>query len=394
MMVSDELGVSPFPQATRVVDDAAWVREAVRLIEADFTRSADTHLLRVPLPALSGIDLYLKDESTHPTGSLKHRLARSLFLYSLCNNWIGPRTTIVEASSGSTAVSEAYFARMLGLPFVAVVPASTSSEKIAEIAHYGGKCHFVEHASAAYAEASLIARSGSGHYMDQFTYAERATDWLGNNNIARSIFDQMSRERHPEPDWIVVGAGTGGTSATLGRFIRHKRRSTRLCLADPETSVFHRHLDDPRVEAVDGVGSVVEGIGRSRLEPSFLPSLIDRWFAVPDTASLGAARMLSRRIGRSCGASTGANLWVVAHLIAEMTARGRSGSIVTLLCDSGERYRSTHLNDAWIAARGMDIRAPEQALEALFDRGTFGPAQTRLGDKTSESVAKTSEKSV
>ena len=75
--------------------------------------------------------LYLKDESTHITGSLKHRLARSLFLYALCNSWIDEDTTVVEASSGSTAVSEAYFAALLGLPFVAVMPASTSRAKIA-----------------------------------------------------------------------------------------------------------------------------------------------------------------------------------------------------------------------------------------------------------------------
>jgi len=77
-----------------------------------------------------GISLYLKDESVHPTGSLKHRLARSLVLYGLCNNWINEDTTLVEASSGSTAVSKAYFARLLHLPFVAVMPASTVREKI------------------------------------------------------------------------------------------------------------------------------------------------------------------------------------------------------------------------------------------------------------------------
>ncbi len=107
-----------------------WVDEAVRKVEADANRSADTHLLAFPLPPEWGIDLYLKDESTHPTGSLKHRLARSLFLYGLCNGWITEGTTLVEASSGSTAVSEAYFARMIGLPFVAVMPHTTSPEKI------------------------------------------------------------------------------------------------------------------------------------------------------------------------------------------------------------------------------------------------------------------------
>ncbi len=108
----------------------SWTDNAIRLIEADARRSADTHLLRYPLPSAWGTDvdiaLYLKDESTHITGSLKHRLARSLFLYGLCNSWIGEGTTVVEASSGSTAISEAYFASLLGLPFVAVVPATTS----------------------------------------------------------------------------------------------------------------------------------------------------------------------------------------------------------------------------------------------------------------------------
>ena len=93
-----------------------WTSQAIAIIEADFRRSADTHLLKVELPAIANIDLYLKDESTHPTGSLKHRLARSLFLYGLCNGLIARDTTIIESSSGSTAVSEAYFAKLLGLP--------------------------------------------------------------------------------------------------------------------------------------------------------------------------------------------------------------------------------------------------------------------------------------
>ena len=135
--------------AGRVVDrsspaDRNWVNEAIRMVEADANRSADTHLHLFPLPADWGIELYLKDESVHPTGSLKHRLARSLFLYSLCNGWIHEGTTVIEASSGSTAVSEAYFARMLGLPFVAVMPATTSPEKMALIEFQGGRCHLVD----------------------------------------------------------------------------------------------------------------------------------------------------------------------------------------------------------------------------------------------------------
>ena len=170
-----------------------WVNQAIDQIEADYTRSADTHLIRLSLPALEGIDLYLKDESTHPTGSLKHRLARSLFLYGLCNGWIREKTTIIEASSGSTAVSEAYFARLLGLPFIAVMPRGTSQKKIDQITFYGGKCHLTAPGDI-YPESRRLAKELGGHFMDQFTYAERATDWRGNNNIADAIFCQMAKE--------------------------------------------------------------------------------------------------------------------------------------------------------------------------------------------------------
>ena len=349
----------------------AWTAHAVQIIEADFNRSADTHLLRVPLPATPGVALYLKDESTHPTGSLKHRLARSLFLYGLCNGWIGPRTTIVEASSGSTAVSEAYFARMLGLRFIAVMPRSTSAEKIAQIGFYGGESHFIDSPGEMYAESARLAAELCGHYMDQFTFAERATDWRGNNNIAESIFGQMTREAHPLPAWIVVGAGTGGTSATLGRYVRYRRLPTRLCLADPEASVFHRHLADRHIGDSSGPPSVIEGIGRLRCEPSFIPGLIDRACAVPDAASIAAARVLSRRIGRSCGGSTGTNMWAVARIVGEMTARSEEGAVATLLCDSGERYRGTLLDDAWLAHRGIDIRPAQDAMERFFDTGAL-----------------------
>src|SRR5689334_6438958 len=226
-------------QLDRCCDDSrAWVTEAIAKVSADANRSADTHLLPFPLPRSWGVELYLKDESVHPTGSLKHRLARSLFLYGLCNGWIRSGTTIVEASSGSTAVSEAYFARMLGLPFVAVMPASTSKEKCELIEFHGAELYLVDDPAKVVAAAIEVAEQRGGHFMDQFTYAERATDWRGNNNIAESIFQQMALEQHPVPEWIVVGAGTGGTSATIGRYVRYQRHCTKICVVDPENSAF------------------------------------------------------------------------------------------------------------------------------------------------------------
>ena len=343
-----------------------WVDEAVRRVEADANRSADTHLVPLPLHSLPGVDVYLKDESTHPTGSLKHRLARSLFLYALCNGQISKGTTVIEASSGSTAISEAYFARMLGLPFVAVMPRSTSAEKIALIEREGGRCHLVDDPTSVYAEAARLADETGGHYLDQFTYAERATDWRGNNNIAESIFEQMRMERHPVPRWVVVGAGTGGTSATIGRYLRYRRFDTFLAVVDPDNSAFFPGWRDGDDTVTTGCGSRIEGIGRPRVEPSFLPGVVDRMIAVPDAASIAAARAVEPLLGRRVGASTGTNLVGVLHIAREMHDRGQEGSIVTLLCDGGERYGHTYFDDGWLAAQGIDLQPYLDELRALF----------------------------
>ena len=347
-----------------------WAQRALGLLEGDGRRSADTHLVKPLFPGLDGIDIYLKDESTHPTGSLKHRLARSLFLYGICNGRIGEGTTLVEASSGSTAVSEAYFARLLGLPFVAVMTRSTSRAKVEAIERFGGRCAFVDSPAEVYGAAQRIAAETGGHYLDQFTNAERATDWRGNNNIADSIFGQMAREEHPLPAWVVMSAGTGGTSATLGRYIRYRNLPTRLCVVDVESSAFYdawAHGD----AGVTAPGSRIEGIGRPRVEPSFIPGVIDHMIRVPDAASIAAAHVLSDRLFRRVGPSTGTNLFGLLWIAASMRQSGQVGSLVTLICDSGDRYDATYFNADWLAAQGFVIDPWVRAIARFLDTGTY-----------------------
>ncbi|EKF9216724.1 PLP-dependent cysteine synthase family protein [Vibrio cholerae] len=349
--------------------DHQWINSAIRKIEADYQRSADTHLIKLDLPCVSGVDIYLKDESTHPTGSLKHRLARSLFLYGLCNGWIGPETTIIESSSGSTAVSEAYFARLLGLPFIAVMPKCTARKKIEQIQFYGGKAHLVDRSDQIYAESHRLAKELKGHYMDQFTYAERATDWRGNSNIADSIFSQMQMEQHPVPSWIVMSPGTGGTSATIGRFIRYQQYNTKLCVVDPENSVFYDYYRTRNAELTRDCGSKIEGIGRPRVEPSFIPDVVDEMRAIPDAASVATIYWLEKILGRKAGASTGTNLYGALQLACEMKRRGEKGSIVTLLCDSGERYLDTYYNPEWVKNNIGDLSNYLHKLETFSATG-------------------------
>lgn len=340
-------------------------------IEADFNRSADTHLIRFDIPGAPQIQLYLKDESTHPTGSLKHRLARSLFLYAICNGWVSENVPIIEASSGSTAISEAYFARLLGLPFIAVMPRTTSPTKIAQIEFYGGRCLLVDNPKEIYTASAQLAASLGGHFMDQFTYAERVTDWRGNNNIAESIFEQMAREPYPQPTWVVCGAGTGGTATTLGRYLRYSKLETQLCVVDPENSVFYEYYTSRDVNLMCPRGSNIEGIGRPRVEPSFIPDVVDRMIRIPDTASYAAIHFLECILGRKYGGSTGCNLYGAFQLIAEMKRAGKAGSVVTLICDTGERYLNSYYDQHWLHERGHDLKPYLAQLEHFYHHGEW-----------------------
>ena len=342
-----------------------WVTRAIQTINADYQRSADTHLIKLELLTLPGVDIYLKDESTHPTGSLKHRLARSLFLYALCNGKIHQGTTVVEASSGSTAVSEAYFAKMIGVPFVAVMPRSTAQSKIALIERYGGQCHFVDCPTQMHSEATKVALDLNGYFMDQFLYAERATDWRGNNNIAESIFEQMKAEPHPIPHTVVMSAGTGGTSATIGRYIRYKGLTSKLMVVDPQYSVFFDSFKSRDSSLTASRGSRIEGIGRPKVEASFQHDVIDDMLRVPDAASIATMYWLNHNMGIKAGPSTGTNLWGALHVAQSLVDCSESGSIVTLMCDSGERYTNTYYNEQWVAQEIGDIAEYENILNAI-----------------------------
>jgi cysteine synthase A len=343
-------------------------------LDEDRSREFDTPLLALSLPEFSGVSLYIKDETAHATGSLKHRLARSLFLHAICNGDIGENTTVVEASSGSTAISEAYFANLLGLPFIAVVPRGTAPAKLDAIARAGAQIYLVDPHEEISVVAARVARAMKGHFMDQFTFAERATDWRGNNNIAESLFSQLEKEPFPIPRWIVVGAGTGGTSATIGRYIRYRPdlNTSSLCVVDPEGSAFFPYFTSGDRETCGGHAGIIEGIGRARVELSFMRNIVDQMIAVPDAASIAAARWLEARLGRRFGPSTGTNLVGALALAACMQADGQCGSIATLACDAGDRYAATIYDDEWLSSRQLHLGGWPQRFARLNDGPLFG----------------------
>ena len=341
-----------------------WVNDAIRRLLAEAAACPDTPMRELRLPAFPGIRFLLKDETEHPTGSLKHRLARSLFLYALCSGRLQPGQGAIDASSGSTAISEAWFARRLGLPFTAVMPRSTAQVKQRALAAIGGQCELVDPDVDPAARARELAAATGACYLDQFGLAGIATDWRGNNNIAHSLLAQCRALGAGDPRWIVCGAGTGGTSATIGRYLRYSGSQATLCVAEPAGAAFAQAwARGGDRAAVASAPTVIEGIGRARVEPCFAFELADAVHEVEDSASIAGALLLASLAGTLYGGSSGTNLVAAMALAHAMARRRERGAIVLLLCDRGERYADTLFDPAWRARNELD---PEPWLQVLM----------------------------
>ncbi|MEV5573809.1 pyridoxal-phosphate dependent enzyme [Spirillospora sp. NPDC052269] len=349
--------------------------DSLRLLDADAAEHrATTGVVRkFPLRPEWGVDLYLLDESTHPTGSLKHRLARALFRDALRRGALEPGETVVEATGGNAAVAQAYVARLLGHPFVAVMPRRSSAEKIARIESHGGTVHLVHPPLAIYHGAEQLAGQRGGHYMN---YLAASADAIaasagGEDDIGHVLFDRLP----VVPDWIVVGAGSGGTATAIGRRIADEAGETRprLAVVDPENSAYFPAWAYGVDDYMTGMPSRIEGIGRPRVEPSFDASVVDVVMPVPDAASLAAMRFLYGTTGQRGGASTGTNLWGALQLVSQLVRDGREGTVATLICDDGELYPTTYWSDAWLDEKGLELEPWTKALTGFQRTGVLEP---------------------
>ncbi|KAB1904218.1 pyridoxal-phosphate dependent enzyme [Micromonospora sp. AMSO1212t] len=351
-----------------------WGRRATAVLEADRTVEKATPLIRFPFPGESSATMFVKDESARPTGSVKYRFARSLFLHALSRGVIRRGTQLVEATSGNMAVAEAHFARVLGLPFTAVVPGKSSPDRIARIVAQGGTAHRVDPPLAVYENAERLAGQSNGYYLDCLSTLGPAIDADlddGVPGLPDEILRDFAAQGRPEPAWIVTGAGTGATSRAIGRYLRRHGHATRLAVVDAENSAYFPGWATGCRDYATGMPSRIEGIGRPRMEPAFDPDVVDLVIPVPDVSSVAAMRYLATAGGVAAGPSTGACLWGACHLVNRMSQAGESGAVVIVAADGAEPYRRSYYDDEWVAGKRWDLTEPTLRLERFMRTGDW-----------------------
>ena len=331
-----------------------WAHQALARLRADAGAEQPVALRRYPLPESWGVSLYFRDESQRPTGSLKHRLVRRLVEDAVVRGDVRQGRTLIGATAGNVAIATAYFAQVIGVPFIAVVPGKTSAAKRQRIERYGGHCHPFDPPAAIYDQAVRLAAEIDGHYLDHLAGAAHAEDWRGADSVGAALIAQVTAQEDRPPAWAVVGIGTGSTSATLGRHLRYHGRPTQLAVVDPENSAYWPSWATGYPGYGTGMPSRIEGIGRPRTEPAFLPAVIDLAMPVPDGASVAAMHQLAAATGWSVGPSTGSNFWGALRIVHRMRQRDESGSIATLIGDGADAYRRTYYDSDWLRGRQLD----------------------------------------
>ena len=360
----------------------SWRQRSLMKLAALKAATPVTPLLELSLRGLGEARILIKDERAHASGSLKHRLAMSLFEQALQKDWLTPGGPVIEASSGSTAVSEAWLARRLGLQLIAVVPRGTAFFKQQAIRGEGGRVVEIEDSARLCQHAQALADDSGGHFINQFRHAATAGDWASDTSLPGECLAQIAARELPELQAVFLGAGTGGSAASFARHLRHKSHlhqaghRARVIGVDPEHSVYracwqHHRAHGTRTTRLPApqASNPIEGIGRPCVLEAFDPAHFDDYRRIADARSQAAALWLAEHAGLEVGPSTGTAFAGLLESLALRRARGESlaGSWLLLACDHAERYATTLGDPAWRAAQQSRL-APQRAwIEAFAD---------------------------
>ncbi len=300
--------------------------------------------------SVEGLDCeaFAKLEFLNPMGSVKDRIARYMVKKALESGELRPGGTIVESSSGNTAMGFAMMAVLEGLRCVMVVRRQTSKEKLDCLRAMGVDLVLVDGDLPPDDPESYnrTARRLAGEHPDWW-FPDQHNNRLNNEAHYRTTGPEIREQMDGRIDFLVAGIGTGGTICGAARYLKERDPSIRVVAVDPEGSVFYDWFHSGR--RVEPGRYLVEGLGDEEIIgcPEF--DLIDDMLRVSDREAFEATRELARLEAILAGGSSGAALWGVRQV-----AKKHPGSrIVTLFPDSGSRYLSTIFNDQWLRERGL-----------------------------------------
>jgi cystathionine beta-synthase len=308
--------------------------------------------------------LFLKLENQNPGGSIKDRVALAMIEAAEREKRIAPGGLLVEATAGNTGLGLALVASQKGYRLLIVVPDKMSQEKIFHLKAMGAEVVLTRsdvtkgHPEYYQDMAARLAGEQGAFYVNQF--ANPANPLAHEQTTGPEIWEQMEHK----VDAVVAGVGTGGTITGLSRYFARVSPQTEMVVADPVGSIVAEFVRTRKVS--NNVGSwLVEGIGEDFIPPVCDLSRVKQAYSIPDAEAFNVCRDLLRQEGIFAGSSSGTLIGAALRYCREQKSEKR---VVSLVCDSGNKYLSKVYNEYWMIDQGFIQREQHGDLRDLIAR--------------------------
>jgi cysteine synthase A len=304
---------------------------------------------------LTGCTILGKAEFMNPGGSVKDRAALAIIRDAVAKGDLKPGGTIVEGTAGNTGIGLTMVGRAMGFRTAIVIPETQSREKKdalrfagAELVEvpavpYANPNNYVK-VSRRLAEALAAERPEGAIWANQF-------DNLANREGHRATTGrEIFEDTDGAVDGFVCAVGTGGTIAGVGAALKERKPEVVVALADPMGSALWHHYTHGTLKAEGS--SMTEGIGQGRITRNLEGAPIDLAFQIPDSEAIAMTFDLIEHEGLFVGGSSGVNVAGAVRLARRL---GPGRTIVTILCDSAQRYASKLFDPAFLRARDLPV---------------------------------------
>lgn len=288
----------------------------------------NTPLVRLnKLSPEGGATIYGKVEFFNPGGSVKDRICLNMLDEAEQQGQLKPGGTIVEPTSGNTGIGLALVAAVRGYKLILVMPESMSLERASLLSSYGAQLILTpawEGMKGAIKEAESIVSQNPEYYMpDQFS--NPANPAMHKKTTALELWDALDGKI----DAFVAAVGTGGTITGCGEVFKERNPSVKIIAVEPAGS--------PVLSGGEPGPHKIQGIGAGFVPKVLNRSILDDIFRVTDDQAYQTTKLLAKKEGLLVGISSGANVFAAQNVAKEL---GPGKNVVTVLCDTGERYLS------------------------------------------------------
>ena len=294
-------------------------------------------------------DIFAKLEYFNPMGSVKDRIAKHMIEKAQSEGRIKPGDTIIDNSSGNTALGLAMVCSVKGYKVKMVVRDSLSMEKIKFLNAMNVELVMVDHALPPDSPDSynnitphIVQETRGGYYFDQHNNREN------NETHYRTTGPEIWEQMEGKIDYFVAGIGTGGTICGVAKFLKEQNPRIKVIAVDPVGSIFYDYFHTKKITPPSPY--FLEGLGDEFLIGCVDFALIDDIYKITDKRAFLMTRELADKEAILAGGSSGAALWGCVELAKKID---RPARIVTIFADSGTRYLSSIYNDDWLKEKGF-----------------------------------------